>query len=417
LITSPDFKWQGTIQVKNEPSDAMKDKPRNVINDGPPMQVASLLVISCIETLLFNWFHGQSIKHRARSEALNEVAADFSTPGKGGLFGGDGSSWDACCKEELLKLIETPLLWHVTEILLPLMGFPIHLLKAHLDSCTSSTTRLTMKAASGNVVYFVASHRRSGHRGTSALNFWVNRCLWYCILLKRPFESLDPHRNRFEDSWGKSLCVKSRFEGDDSFLRLSPSLAYRKVEIETQWSTLGFTMRLECSEDGCVEFVGCKFAVSDRGTTGVWAPDLKRSIANIPYSVSPLARSAYRSGDTATLNSLFASKFLCKALDFSFCLPRVARFYVLLADELSPSVLTLSEEDQRSVGYSSAEDVRSKISLNSTDHAFCSEKAALESLGLPTTADELQSFTHLTGNVYFGQEDISAHSLFPARWV
>ena len=76
------------------------------------------------------------------------------------------------------------------------------------DNVNQDRSKWTVK----NVFEYVRAIRRSGHRGTSALNWLINFCCWVCAILEEPTEALLPDQT-LTFWWmvrGGGLCSSSR---------------------------------------------------------------------------------------------------------------------------------------------------------------------------------------------------------------
>ena len=109
----------------------------------------------------------------------------------------------------------------------------------------------------------IAAIRRSGHRGTSCLNWWMNFTMRHVALFEDLGEFLNPDKRRGKDVTGMLRWLHSAVEGDDSFLVTSPKIEPGK-ELHTRvlqfWERNGFNVKIELRETAAL-FVGFKFCL------------------------------------------------------------------------------------------------------------------------------------------------------------
>ncbi|CAE7836395.1 unnamed protein product [Symbiodinium sp. CCMP2592] len=72
------------------------------------------------------------------------------------------------------------------------------------------------------LTYFVQLKgiRRSGHRGTSCLNWWVNMVMWFCSVSINPWVLLFERQDTCKGLDGQNLWIRLALEGDDSLARV-----------------------------------------------------------------------------------------------------------------------------------------------------------------------------------------------------
>jgi len=193
--------------------------------------------------------------------------------------------------------------------------------------------------------------RRSGHLGTSCLNFWVNFALWHIIVFgENASYFLDPNCDHSVDVFGVRRTWKSCFEGDDSALATKPGFTdTQKKAIEEAWTQFGFHMKLVFVNPldlfPKLVFTGCEFQVDQNGTTGVWIPEFGRFLNRDPYSCSKGAIKCYLEDDVVGIFKLAASKDLSRAYEFARQLPLLAHAYLRRAVKIMPDGEYVLERD------------------------------------------------------------------------
>lgn len=421
------------VMVKQEAYKPGK-APRLVINDGDAMQVCALVCIYVFEHILFEYYSNH-IKHVGKVEAMNKVVSkfrhassrvaaqrqQFSIAGlepivEEFLGFGDGSAWDTCCSKGLRETIEDPILKRITSVTVPFFLTPPGAAEQHLDVNTRDQLNLAFGKAVGksqNVV--IANIRRSGHRGTSCLNFYVNHALWHVCFF--PIDQLravilNPeamHTDRF----GFLTSFLLFCEGDDSlwhrysvFLGELQNAAQareaRTAQIDQFWKMVGFNMvwteSAACSGTP-VEFCGWVFSNGEEFGEHA-APALLRALDKVGISASAAVAQAWRLGDFAEARRLSADKYAAYAENFAASFPTVSRWFVQwcrlyasgTTDGSVPIVVSrevsMAQRGDDSLkgpqlGY--LEDIEARIAFGTDEVAACA------ALGFPTTHLEFHS--------------------------
>lgn len=96
-------------------------------------------------------------------------------------------------------------------------------------------------------VWVIEPIRRSGHRGTSGLNWWLNFVCWACAITDTPWVFLAETRTNFFDVGGVKRWWRGSFEGDDSFARVVPAVKKDDafyVEFSARCDRYGHNMKL-----------------------------------------------------------------------------------------------------------------------------------------------------------------------------
>jgi hypothetical protein len=365
-----------------------------LIADGDDGTLMALIAIKCFEDLLFHHMEQRSIKHVSKKEAMTRVCQNFTVK-EGSIIEGDGSAWDTCCSAPVRNAVECPIIEHITLVLAQYRIVPQSWLEAHLDTLRVKKLKLFIKKgpALGGRTRVIDSIRRSGHRGTSCLNYWVNHTLWMCCLYKHPEKFLNPHARRADDVWGEQRTTVSMFEGDDSLLQTSPPVKKREDDIMNFWTRHGFHMKLVYAESRAT-FTGWQFQVDKGCLTGCRAPDIGRAMKNAGVSTSSSALQAAKNGDVSTLKKLAGSIALSRAYDFAGVYPTVSSKYLLYSDEVG--VDYDDHELQMRIGeridLSTVRNEIEYLNLMNTD----GELERLERLGYDTSATQLMAFAQYT---------------------
>jgi hypothetical protein len=317
--------------VKAEPMPEGK-APRMLIADGDDGQLLALMTIKVFEELLFHHMEEHSVKHKSKREAMTSIAEQMTLKGKRtargvGVIEGDGSAWDTCCNRQVREQVENPILRHIANIIAEFTEWPCEWADAHIKANEKKTLKL--KLPSG---YFVKidAIRRSGHRGTSCLNWWMNYVLWMvCLYGQQAHNYLSAKTIKGTDRWGETRLLKYWFEGDDSLLCTSPKVetASQSNDIMAFWTRMGFHMKLVYA-DTVATFTGWRFQVGVMGCTGVCAPDVKRCMESSGVSCSPEVRAAAREGNREKLMRMAGSSALARAHEYAGILPSVSNKFL-----------------------------------------------------------------------------------------
>lgn len=369
--------------------------PRMLIADGDEGQLMALAVVKCFEELLFEHFEERSIKHLAKREAVERAVSALA---KGGACAveGDGSAWDTTCSLKIRNLVENPVLFHIMEILSEFGVIPTCWMEAHDEANKKKVLKLHFKNKFEAVKREIYSIRRSGHRGTSCLNWWVNFVLWVCSVMKRPDRYLNVKVRRGEDLTGVDRWWNGCFEGDDSLCTMFPPMKEgddMSKEFLKFWTNAGFNMKIVFCKTRAT-FVGWHIACTDGVPNGVICPELPRAMANSGVSVSPEAIRAAETGNRMQANVLAAASALARSADFAGILPTVSWKYYQFANSCTTSNFQDREMSIRATGLEdhSAADVRKAIEEKNAGISPQQEMETLKALGYGCTWDELATF-------------------------
>jgi len=387
--------WKCKAAIKAEPMPPGK-APRLLIADGDEGQIMALVVVKCFEDLLFEHFKRKSIKHRAKGDAINAISKMLHKRG-GQVIEGDGSAWDACCNQPIRDQIENPVLKHVMECVMDAGVVPAQWHIAHDDVNLKPNLKLFFKNKYEKLKVQILSIRRSGHRGTSCLNWWVNYVLWHCCLYQGPSKFLSTKTFCSLDRWNQKRWLASAFEGDDSILstHAKTHIAEHMEEVEAFWKRQGFHMKLFV-RSRVAKFCGVHLRL-DEGTTPApsdtmprYAPELTRCLQNIGISVCPDVVSEAMSGEFVKTYDILSSALMSRALGFAGIYPTVSRALRAMSREFGDA--KLDHEGMMSHfgkgGGITTEEIEAIFDRNS--HVTPSEEIHILGLfGYPTTDDDL----------------------------
>lgn len=330
--------------------------PRALIDDKAYGQIMALASISCFEKVGMGYFRDENIKSRSKEVALDEVAKRLSHPGKllhhqADVMEGDGRAYDAKCSKKLRDLIENLMIARISSVLEDISYVPSQWLAAHIKINRAATLRLKGRRGpratgpdgtkGGNFVEVIDGIRRSGHRGTSCLNWVMNKICWaYVVFGKNATEAvLDAGKDHcYVDRWGEARRYVAVFEGDDSILAVSPRFSRAQhVEIPQIWTRLGFDMKIFVRNEGvrgAATFVGNVFATSMTGLRPMCAPDIPR-VFRSGCSKSAEVVEAWGRKDESTVRRVAAAAAVARARGFARFVPTLARKFLDYADELA----------------------------------------------------------------------------------
>jgi hypothetical protein len=433
----PKFKLKTMIKAEDMPENK---PPRFLIADGDMGQVMALAVIKCMEELLFEAMEQHSIKHAGKREAMDRMLGHMRPPlkrlAKGYVFvEGDGAAWDTTCNHTVRECIENPIVSHIGKVLDKIGIVPACWNRAHEEVNSARMYKLKFENKHNKKVgrkvaqpIEVDAIRRSGHRGTSVLNWWVNFSMWVCSTFEEPWRFLDPEIKTGRDVAGVDRWFFGAFEGDDSGVSTSPKMisvsaedrqalrdgskAYKDLANEAWlvspqvvqvsaamldfWERGGFNMKLVFPQRRAT-MVGYHIelhnANGSTAPTGLCCPELPRGVAK-NYTTSAAMREAVRNGDIKTIKRIAAAANLAKAADYAGILPTVSRKYKEYADTLESGDYDDREMAMHIGGVEtmSAEDVRDKIDLQNASVSANDEDRTLRRLVYGATDDELTAY-------------------------
>lgn len=409
----PEFKFSTRVKLEQMPNEKL---PRILIADKDSGQLFALVVVKCFEDLLFEWFDKKSIKHLAKKDAMLRVMRQLTPPrGKGMkamLIEGDGSAWDTTCNAVIRDIIENRILSHISDVVCQFGVVPEQWHKVHLEACSQQSLRLFYKKHHEQLRANIAAIRRSGHRGTSCLNWWINFTMWAVSLFREPWIFLNPQRRYGTDVTGVTRWWNGSFEGDDSLAATHPKFdAGSTIDIEFRdfWYKAGFDMKLifPGSKDGPrnATFTGWHFATVDQffSPGGENSPELPRALAG-GTSTSGHTLQSVNAGDSKSLMVTAAHAALARASDFAGTLPTVSRKYADYAKACFERAGTTTTEamswEERELSFHVgaegkkviAEDLFESIEQQNGMMSMCEEIAQCKVLGYDVDLEGMMKF-------------------------
>jgi len=385
--------------------------PRMLLADRDAGQLMSLLVIKAFEELLFSHFEGASIKHTSKRKAVRRILKRLKKKGAC-LVEGDGSAWDTTCGPDVRAACEDTILFHIMQILIQKGLAPSCWLEAHQAVNTAPELRAFFKKKFDKFKVHIVNIRRSGHRGTSCLNFWVNFVMWACSVSSTPEMYLDEKVRWTTDVTGTRRWWAGGFEGDDSLCALLPPMVKGdelSEKFEAFWKRWGFNMKLVYVNDRAT-FVGMHIACSEgeqlctnteivdgvKESVPLICPELPRALKGAGISCSVSVRDAAAKGDLKTVKKLAGATAISRARDFAGILPTVSKKYLQYGLELTGK--KDFEENDMSMrvfgeqGHTTGEVVEEVEALNG-DVTPSEEMDNLLALGYGCTSSELDRFS------------------------
>ena len=392
--TYPEMQFKMSIKAECMPDGKA---PRLLIADGDDGQLMALLVVKCFEDLLFHWYENKSIKHIGKRDAIFRAVKNLTKKGAR-LIEGDGSAWDTTCSKGIRDLTENPVMRHIMQVLIPYGVVPEQWHAEH-DACNDKKElKLFFDGKVEKMRMKINSIRRSGQRGTSCLNWWVNFCNWVCSVMEEPWLFLDPKKRTDKDVTGQKRWWNGCFEGDDSLCAMHPpmiegdELSKRFLKY---WEEMGFNMKIVFAKERA-EFCGWHIVCEDGEPTGFAAPDLVRNIKHAGVSVSGEAKRAALDGNMRVLHDCAASKALAYAYNFAGLYPSVSRKFHSYAVKMRRST-EIKDRDMSMIcygedghGFTEAEQLIEGLNLAVTP---TEELGRLESTGVKASVKELEAFT------------------------
>lgn len=320
------FKFEAKVKAEDMPEGK---SPRMLIAEGDEGQLMALVVIKCFEDLLFEWFEDKSIKHKSKKDAVKNIIKQLTKKG-GCAIEGDGSAWDTTCGHKIREAIENPILRRIMEVVIGYGVVPEAWHREHTKSCEAKELRLFYDDKFDKIRFYISSIRRSGHRGTSVLNWWVNFVMWISSIFASPEGFLDPAKRMGKDVTGVMRWWNGVFEGDDSLCVLEPPMrdgGPLSVKFLDWWDRAGFNMKIVfCRTRATV--VGWHIACTNGQLTRHASPELPRALASSGVGVSTSTVSAARSGDFITIRKVAAAAAMARAGEFAGILPTVSEKYL-----------------------------------------------------------------------------------------
>lgn len=339
----PQFKLKAAVKLEPMPEEKA---PRLLIADEDRGQVMALMTIYCIETLIKKHFPEKGIKGLSKKDAIKRVMKACRVPRKVAkkrvtIFEGDGSAWDTTCSASIRELVENPVINHVANLV---NGFiyatPSTWAEAHASICAQEKLDISYTKNKEYQKETIDAIRRSGHRGTSCLNWWMNFVCWHCAVFEDPELFLDPVHRHGRDVTGMNRWMNSAFEGDDSFLVTSPRIEEGKslhMNILQFWERIGFNMKIEIRKERAL-FVGYYIGLDASGPLfdekkdeWMMVPEIDRCFSRAGTSCSPSMIDAFNAGDRSKCVRLAGSAAMSRAYEFAGLAPTISNKFLQYA--------------------------------------------------------------------------------------
>ncbi len=389
----PEFNLK--CDVKLEPMPEGK-APRLLIADGDDGQLMALIVVKCFEDLLFEWFESKSIKHAGKRVAIQRVIKVLKKEGAK-LIEGDGSAWDTTCNSTTRGQVENPVLKHIMQQLIPYGVVPQQWHEEHMKCNDAKKLKLFFEKKLDKMRMTIDAIRRSGHRGTSCLNWWENFTHWSCSIFKEPERFLDPTVRKGLDVTGRTRWWMGAFEGDDSLCALYPPMKPGDdldKEFIGWWERQGFNMKIVYATNRAT-FCGYHIACNEGEPTGFACPELPRALVGAGVSTSATIIKAAKEGDINTVKDIAAAGALARAADFAGIFPTVSRKFHDYAKSIKRSSEIVDREMSMRVageeGHNFTE-IEATIESQNLQVTPTEELANLAAVGCQATMKELDTF-------------------------
>jgi len=332
----PEFKLKAACKLESMPEGKA---PRLLIADEDRGQVMALMTVYCVEQLIKKHFPEKGIKGLSKKDAIKRVMKACRVPRKVAkklisVFEGDGHSWDTTCSSSIRALVENPIITHVACLVNGfLCASPQTWAEAHISVCAQEKLDMTYTKNKEYQKITIDAIRRSGHRGTSCFNWWLNFVLWHCAIFEDPELFLDPEHRYGLDVSGVNRWMNSAFEGDDSFLVTSPKIEVGKqlhTDILQFWERVGFNMKIEIRKTRAL-FVGyyigldeCGPVFDEKKDEWLMVPEIDRCFARAGTSCSHAMIEAFNVGDRDKCVRLAGSAAMSRAYEFSGLAPTIS---------------------------------------------------------------------------------------------
>lgn len=312
--TNPRKPVRYSLAIKSEVlKDAGKDKPRMINADGDVGQIVASQSIAALEKFLYHPRVGLTMSIKGAPAHVTIQRAYQDMVGSQAIVEGDGSSWDFTCSVAIRSLVENTFLHAVLAAIDPVL-----LRDEAADTHYASQVKRVLRCfARDGSVFLLPGTRRSGHRGTSSLNWLTNIIMWLFIVSPQDghqvfvaHEARQPEDPQLvgpnlRTRWGGKTRLKLAFEGDDSMVGFSTKIGDEQREcIEDEWAKYGFVMKLVVHDNTLptlVEFCGTKasYVPSVEGLLlEGWTPDPPRQLIGMSHNASCEAKKCLSEGCT-----------------------------------------------------------------------------------------------------------------------
>lgn len=337
LCRAVEPKYKCKAAIKAEPMVEGK-APRLLIADGDDGQLMALIVVKCFEDLLFDHFGGRSIKHMSKEDAISNICDRLRMKKGAQVIEGDGSAWDTCNNADVRALVENPVLEYISMIMQTSNTYPIQWGEAHNSTNSKKELKIFFKSKYEKLELYINNIRRSGHRGTSCLNWWMNFVLWCVCLYKNPSMFLSMKTKSSEDNWGEVRWMQCGFEGDDSILstHAKTNITQRNDDIVAFWTRMGFHMKI-FYRNKVAKFCGVQIALKDgvpldKSVKVRFIPELTRCLNNFGVTCSKSCVDYATGVSSVVPDQDIASALTSKALGFAGKVPTLSRKIMSIAE-------------------------------------------------------------------------------------
>jgi len=394
----PTFRLKTDVKLEAMPEGK---PPRFLIADGDEGQVLALLTICCIEDLTKKFYPQRGIKGLAKVPALERAMSSLRVPNKrarkGGksVFEGDGSAWDTTCNAEVRDLVENVIIKHVANALKTYMDVPDCFVDAHVNACINAKLKLEFSKNKEFFSVVIDAIRRSGHRGTSILNWITNFVLWHCAIFADPELFCNNNCRNGTDVLGEDRWLASAFEGDDSALSTSPKIERKsplEVSILQFWQRMGFNMKI-FQRDTVMEFTGWRVAVDDHGPTETMMPDIARCMGRAGVSCSAWMLEQFKLNNVYGCNSVRKAAALARAYEYAGILPEVSKKYLQFAKEINAKAHIDRDFEMRVDSQVDETNLEATIQVLNAEMSIDAQLERLRKCGFDTTEEEYFEFT------------------------
>lgn len=418
----PNFKI--TCSIKREP---MGDKkpPRILLADGDSGQVMALIVVRCMEHLMFKmphpsakrttiantnpgvqgargaavdypegWASKSAIKGQPKRVAAERIAARLK-----GLYGleADGSAWDACCSWDIRQMVLFPVLDHLITHLCEYAVVPKSWLEAYKRVSSDKQTRLNRKPRIDalfleKIDLVIAAITRSGAGDTSVGNRWLNDVLNSIAFARNNWKLLDPRTEVVTDRTGADRRVRKAEEGDDQVAGSSEPYGPELMNhVSSFWLRAGYHMKFKNSIGSTyLTFVGFRYALHEGRFTGACMPDLPRLMKKVGLTTSAEARQAYEKGQLDVVRRIGCAMMLSYAHCLAGYTPAISRWFCGCCSRLGEPIM--NREVQIVTGFEEGAAIFADIErLNTASEG--SDCDMLKAHGLEVSMEELEKFT------------------------
>lgn len=423
--SDPHFKHKAVIKAERLKEGAF---PRLVIADGDSGQIMANVGIKCFEDLLVDWFKDSTMKGASRKKVIARALKRHRANKHSASVEGDGKHWDSTCDTKVRES-ENTLLAHIMLCLEDYGVVPEVWADAHAKANESPELKLEYKKRLQQLAVkaklYILNIRRSGHRGTSILNLWVNFINWICSIFIDPERFLDPTCTSGKDVTGIMRWFVANFEGDDSLASLAPRMMRGdklSILFEEYWRRQGFKMKLVYASDRC-EMIGTHFECKNGHLTGEWCPDLPRCLLNMGVTTAPDTIQAAKTGDIDKVKQNAAAAFMCRAYDFAGIIPTMSEKCMLYAKGLKER---LSADRELSILVTGCLDMSKSPSVSDVCdeidqlNAMVSpedEYANLKRFGYEVIPEELEDFKDFVWDLNTVRDYGSFVASVPATWL